>query len=165
MKKLLCVAYSVLLAASLLFSDEVITRTNGTKIVLYDNFTWAPVIEQNGNDVVSAYRKHLRQGISASDEQLKIACEMYAQGWRYSMPNPKSKQASWGNSDGRTTWYNGYWHNETTDAYSVKTPLKTSGGTYAGDNQNQSGTWSNGGSPQKPDVYMYLLSPSGGPAF
>ena len=32
-----------------------------------------------------------------------------------------------------------------------------------GDNQNNAGSWRNGGRPSEPDIYMFLLSDSGGP--
>lgn len=51
------------------------------------------------------------------------------------MPKPKSSQAAWGNFDGRTTWYYGYWYNVETKAYSKETPTKKSNGYYYGDNQ------------------------------
>ena len=79
------------------------------------------------------------------------------------MPNPKSAKAGWGVSDGRTTWWNGYWYNKMTKLYSDTTPIKKNSGLFIGDNQNSSGTWRNGGSPRGPDVYMFLLSDSGGP--
>ena len=79
------------------------------------------------------------------------------------MPIPKSRQAAWENGDGRTTWYNGYWHNIKTNLYSNTTLQKKESGLYLGDNQNSSNTWRNGGSPKKPDIFMFLLSDSGGP--
>jgi hypothetical protein len=105
----------------------------------------------------------LRQGVDATPEQIAVAVEMYNQGWRYTMPRPKSAQAAWGNSNGQTTWYNGYWKNEKTGAYSSGTPRKNEAGEYVGDGRDQSGTWRRGGSPGRPDVYMFLLSRSGGP--
>ena len=32
------------------------------------------------------------------------------------MPQPKSRQAAWGNGDGRTTWFYGFWDNEKPEA-------------------------------------------------
>jgi hypothetical protein len=106
---------------------------------------------------------NLRQGIKATRQEIITALEMFSQGWRYNMPRPKSPQASWGNRDGRTTWFYGWWHNEKTNLYSDKTPQKSGDGIYLGDNQNNSNKWRNGGSPGRPDVYMYLLSKNGGP--
>jgi hypothetical protein len=88
---------------------------------------------------------------------------MLEQGWKYTMPSPKSTKAAWGVSDGRTTWYNGWWHYSISNGYSDSTPKKSASGLYLGDGQNSSNTWKNGGSPRRPDVYMFLLSKSGGP--
>jgi hypothetical protein len=106
----------------------------------------------------------LRQDVNVTESQVKTATEMYEQGWRYTMPNPKSAQARWGNSDRRTTWYSGYWKNEKTSVYSNTTPKKDNFGTYVGDDKDYSGSWSSGGSPGRPDAYMFLLSKSGGPS-
>ena len=88
---------------------------------------------------------------------------MYEQGWTYTMPQPKSPQAAWGVRDGRTTWYNGWWHNSNTGQYSSITPKKAFSGLYMGNAQNNSNTWRNGGTPRRPDIYMFLLSKSDGP--
>jgi hypothetical protein len=113
--------------------------------------------------LTSAYPDYLRQGVNATEAEIAVATEMYEQGWRYTMPSPKSKQASWGNGDGRTTWYYGWWKNETTNQYSDTTPKKDSSGKYVGDNVNSAYSWRRGGAPRRPDVYMFLLSKSGGP--
>jgi hypothetical protein len=105
----------------------------------------------------------LRQGIDATPEQIAVAVEMYNQGWRYTMPEPKSAKAAWGVRDGRTTWYYGWWKNKKTGAYSSITPHKNENGEYIGNGTNDSGSWRRGGSPGRPDVYMFLFSPSGGP--
>jgi hypothetical protein len=113
--------------------------------------------------LTSAYPDYLRQGVNATEAEIAVATEMYEQGWRYTMPSPKSKQASWGNGDGRTTWYYGWWKNETTNQYSDTTPKKDASGKYVGDNVNSAYSWRRGGAPSRPDVYMFLLSKSGGP--
>ena len=87
---------------------------------------------------------------------------MYLQGWRYTMPRPKSSQASWGNSDRRTTWWNGYWFNNKTNKYSRTVPKKQTNGYYYGDSQEDKGYWRNGGSPITPTKIDWLLSTSGG---
>jgi hypothetical protein len=113
--------------------------------------------------LAGAYPDYLRQGVDATETEIATATEMYEQGWRYTMPSPKSKQAAWGNGDGRTTWYVGWWKNEKTNEYSDITPKKDASGKYVGDNVNNSYAWRRGGSPRRPDVYMFLLSKSGGP--
>jgi hypothetical protein len=112
---------------------------------------------------VFSYPDYLRQGVDATESEISVAIEMYEQGWRYTMPTPKSAKAAWGVRDGRTTWYNGWWKNEKTQAYSSTTPHKNSDGNYIGDDINTSNSWRRGGSPGRPDVYMFLLSKSGGP--
>jgi len=64
----------------------------------------------------------LRGDIKASQETIAEALIMQQQGWEYVMPQPKSKQAQWGNSDGRTTWWVGHWKNSKTKHTSSKTP-------------------------------------------
>ena len=55
--------------------------------------------------------EHLRAGIDVDERTLLIANELYEDGWKYIVPKPKP-QASWYNSDGRTTWWYGYWETE-----------------------------------------------------
>jgi hypothetical protein len=104
----------------------------------------------------------LRQGVDATPEQIAMAVAMYNQGWRYTMPTPLSAQAEWGNTDRRTRWNEGGWRNETTGAYSYSTPRKDNEGKYIGDGRNTIRS-ERQGSPGHPDVYMFLLSRSGGP--
>jgi hypothetical protein len=150
------------------FSEEIVTKADGTKVILFDDHTWA--IQNTADikksiDLVKHFKSFLRQGIKASENDYQIACEMYSQGWKYTMPRPKSSQAAWGNNDGRTTWYNGHWYNSKTNLFSETTPQKKDSGLYLGDNQNSSNSWRNGGSPRTPDIYMFLLSESGGPTY
>jgi hypothetical protein len=165
--------FFTLLAIILLFStkgisqDQIASLPNGKKVVLYDDHTWA---YYEGFDYDFGFSKlsdnqipsFLRQGINVQRATLVTAVEMYLQGWRYTMPRPKSTQASWGNSDGRTTWWYGYWYNNQTGRYSNTTPQKKQGGYYKGDSQNQKGMWRNGGSPRYPSKVDWLLSDGGG---
>jgi hypothetical protein len=112
--------------------------------------------------LTSAYPDYLRQGVNATEAEITVATEMYNQGWRYTMPTPISVQAEWGNTDRRTKWNEGGWRNEATGAYSYSTPRKDTEGKYIGDGQNTIRT-ERRGSPGRPDVYMFLLSHSGGP--
>ena len=102
----------------------------------------------------------LRGGIKVDQKTISIALEMQKQGWVYVMPHPKSKQARWGNTDGRTTWWKGYWHNKKTDQYSSATS-KLKDGVYVGDGTGRPG-WRRGGSPGTPTKLQWLLSESGG---
>lgn len=56
----------------------------------------------------------------------------------YVMPRLKSKQARWGNTDGRTTWWVGYWQNEKTKQNSSSTP-KLKDGIYVGNSTGRLG--------------------------
>jgi hypothetical protein len=147
--------------------NRIVNLENGQKIILYPNKTWDYYkgISYDFDFTTLADNKipgFLRQGISVDKNTLHVAVEMYLQGWRYHMPRPKSSQASWGNSDGRTTWWKGYWYNTKTQKYSRSTPVKRSNGYYLGDNQNEKGYWSNGGSPRYPSKIDWLLSDRGG---
>lgn len=102
----------------------------------------------------------LRGGIKVDQDTISIALAMQEQGWAYTMPRPKSKQARWGNTDGRTTWWVGYWYNEKTKKYSSATP-KLKDGVCLGNGKGGSG-WRRGGSPRRPTKLEWLLSKSGG---
>lgn len=147
--------------------DEIVSLSNGRKIVVHPNKTWDyfkglsydfDFTKLNNKQIPS----FLRGGISANKQILVSAVEMYLQGWRYTMPKPKSSQACWGNHDGRTTWWKGYWYNNKTHKYSRRRPEKQSNGYYYGDDQNDKDYWSNGGSPGRPTKIDWLLSSSGG---
>ena len=101
----------------------------------------------------------VRAGGSPTAEETTLAKRIIAAGWEYIMPRPKSNQARWGNKDGRTTWYNGYWVNEDTGRYSSTAPKASD--LFAGDGQDVRG-WRRGGSPRYPDVIEWLCSKSGG---
>ena len=103
----------------------------------------------------------LRGGIETTQVTINKALAIQKDGWVYVMPMPKSPQAAWSNTDGRTTWWNGYWINKTTKQYSSTEPsLKD--GKYVGDGVDVSG-WRRGGSPRsRPSEIEWLLSKSGG---
>ena len=150
-----------------IFPQEIVTTADGKKVILYQNHTWEEKREEIKPEEKNfeIYKKQLRPNSNATEEEIITACEMLSQGWKYTMPIPKSEKASWGVSDGRTTWWNGYWYNGKIKEYSSITPKKNESGIYIGDKQNQANTWRNGGSPSRPNIYMYLLSISGGPSF
>jgi DNA/RNA endonuclease G (NUC1) len=101
----------------------------------------------------------LRDGIEPTASETALALGIKAAGWEYVMPCPKSAQASWGNGDGRTTWYNGYWHNAKSSSYSAAQPGSADG--FKGDGINNQG-WRRGGSPGSPNRIEWLCSASGG---
>jgi hypothetical protein len=51
----------------------------------------------------------LLTSFALSSEQCR---RLLNEGWCYIAPTPKSAQARHGNYDGRTTWWVGYWKNE-----------------------------------------------------
>lgn len=147
--------------------SRIVTLDSGEKVILHADKTWEYFEEVSYDFDFSSLRDDvipdfLRKGISVDKHTLIIAVEMHFQGWQYTMPKPKSSQAYWGNQDGRTTWWNGYWYNSKTRKYSDKTPTKESNEKYYGDAQKKKGYWRNGGSPRRPTKLEWLLSKSGG---
>jgi hypothetical protein len=102
----------------------------------------------------------LRGGIQADNATIQKALEIKKQGWTYIMPKPKSPQAAWGNRDGRTTWWVGYWINEKTSETSSTEPVLTNS-KYIGDSRGSLG-WRRGGTPPPPTKIEWLLSKEGG---
>ena len=100
----------------------------------------------HGYDIIHV-EDGLRGKVSVSKKTYQKALDMRADGWVYIMPQPKSPQASWGNGDGRTTWWFGYWTNEKTGETSSETP-KLRGNRYVGDGEGRD--WRRGGSPGCP---------------
>ena len=145
-------------------AQQIATLPDGTKVVLYDDFSW----QYYGQDITysfdfSTLSPHtlpafLRQGIQVNVSTQTIAVEMYLQGWRYTMPVPKSAQAMWGNSDGRTTWFYGYWYNIVTDHVSSTEPENKENGMYLGDDQDLRNYYRGGGAPRFPTDLEWLLS-------
>jgi len=104
----------------------------------------------------------LRAGQFSCDQStIQAALALKAAGWAYIMPQPKSPEARWGNTDGRTTWWVGYWKNGKTSATSAAQPAKGSDGQLAGDG-NGGRAWRRGGSPRAPTKIEWLCSTSGG---
>ena len=165
-KKITFIIISIFIVSNLIAQD-IITTNDGKQIILNSDHTWEEVTEVEVNKIenLNTYRNKLRPNIKASECDILIACELLSQGWKYIMPIPKSSKAAWGVSDGRTTWWNGYWYNSKTKEYSSIKPIKNNKGIYIGDGNNQANTWRNGGSPLKPDNIMYLLSDNGGPLY
>ncbi len=159
---------AVLLPAAVLAAeDQTVTLPDGNQVILHDDFTWEHFEKQTNVIDTSQIRDNgipafLRRGIRVDRETIAAAVELYSQGWKYTMPRPKSKQAAWGNTDGRTTWWNGYWTNERTSSLSMTDPRRRANGIYYGDAQDLRYTWRNGGSPQMPTKLEWLFSESGG---
>lgn len=118
-----------------------------------------PVSPSSTPSDVSAAKVTLREGITASAAEESLARQLKAAGWEYVMPRPKSPQAAWGNHDGRTTWYSGYWKNSVTKGTSSVQPKEDD--KFKGDGLG-SGGWRKGGSPAAPSRMEWLCSTSGG---
>ena len=109
----------------------------------------------------SAIPQPLRGGIVCDDATIAVASALSNQGWIYIMPRPKSAQAAWGNRDGRTIWWIGYWSNKKTGAKSLKQPTKNPDGAPGGDGLGGP-SWRRGGSPPLPSKIEWLCSQDGG---
>ncbi len=148
--------------------DQIIKLDKGKQIILHDDFTWEYVIPTERQIDLSSIKdnaipQYLRQGIQADKDTIILAIKLYQHGWRYDMPKPKSAQAAWGNSDGRTTWWYGYWYNVNNANLSSQTqPIEKLNGLFYGDNQDRRNYWRNGGSPPFPTKIEWLLSTDGG---
>jgi hypothetical protein len=153
----------ILTQCNIIAQDQIVNLDDGRKVILYSDKTWDYYndisydfdFSKLDNNQIPVF---LRQGINVDKQTLIVAVEHYLQGWVYVMPVPKSKQAYWGNDDGRTTWWAGYWFNNKSNKYSESTPEKHSNNYYYGDDQNYKGTWRNGGSPDYPTKTEWLLS-------
>lgn len=110
----------------------------------------------------TAVHSELRACKCATDKTaLQTALDLKHAGWTYIMPEPKSRQASWGNRDGRTTWFYGYWTNLKNHSTSSLQPVKDAKGEWIGDQKGMA-AWRNGGSPRTPSRVEWLCSDSGG---
>lgn len=101
----------------------------------------------------------VRECPTATPEEVALAKRLISLGWEYRMPRPKSDKAAWGNSDGRTTWWPGYWIQQPSGRTSASVPNEADG--FAGDNAASTG-WRRGGSPGRPSRIQWMCSKSGG---
>lgn len=152
---ILCI---LILSATSIFAETTAITESGEKIVLFKDGTYR---KNNQPKVDSALRSRIEQigsKHSASANDIEEACSLAAQGWCYVLPQPKSRQAAWGNSDGRTTWWYGYWKNNDTNEYSSKKPELGQSGIWIGDGQKLMGYYRRGGSPSYPTKVELMLS-------
>jgi len=113
-------------------------------------------------DTTNSIPPELRSGDFACDKStIQTAIELKHTGWTYIMPEPKSRQAAWGNYDGRTTWWVGYWVNGRSGATSSAQPTSNSSGEMVGDG-NGYRAWRRGGTPSPPTKIEWLCSSYGG---
>ena len=146
----------------------------GKIIILYEDYSWEFGNSSQNNQYSASLRPISSLESSSSENGLRSdieviiddktknkALQMKRQGWKYIMPRPKSKDADWTITDGRTTWYNGFWNNENTQKRSLKEPKLSKTGDYIGDEKGVE-EWRKGGRPRNPTFIEYLLSESGG---
>ena len=158
----------LILLANFAFPDDLVVKDDsGNLYVLHDDLTWETIDSINYDFDFSSIKEDtipifLRGGIFCKRELLIVATEMYLQGWKYTMPYPKSNQAAWGNYDGRTTWWYGYWYNWITKKYSSETPIKKLNGKYFGNEVDLTDVYHYGGCPRFPNELEWLLSEEGG---
>lgn len=167
MKRTILNVLLIILCLNVCAQNKIISLPSGEKVILYSDKTWDYYKETKSDFDYSSLKENvipsfLRQGIKVNVQTLKEAVAIYKQGWRYTMPEPKSRQACWGNYDGRTTWWYGYWYNIKTKKYSKDDLHKQLNGEYKGDNQQMKGYYRRGGSPSAPTKIQWLLSSSGG---
>ncbi|MCH4895855.1 hypothetical protein E0494_03990 [Marinilabiliaceae bacterium JC040] len=167
MRKILLGLLCCMLYYNISAQDQIIKLPSGKKVVLYSDKTWDYFKTSRVSYDISKIKDNeipsfLNQGIIVKASIIKEAILLYYQGWRYQMPIPKSRQACWGNCDGRTTWWYGYWYNIKNNSFSRSKPKQRANGLYIGDDQNQKGYYRKGGSPSKPTKLHLLLSFSDG---
>jgi hypothetical protein len=113
-------------------------------------------------DTTNSIPKELRAAkVTCDKATIDVALELKRAGWTYIMPEPKSPQAAWGNRDGRTTWWLGYWVNKNSDSTSATQPARDANGKLSGDGKG-SRSWRRGGSPPPPTKVEWLCSDFGG---
>ena len=140
------------------FAETAATTESGEKVILFPDGTYRKNIQPKIDDKLQLRIKQIGNKHSASDNDSNEAYSLASQGWRYVLPQPKSNQAAWGNSDGRTTWWYGYWENIETNEYSSKKPQFGQSGIWVGDGQNQKGYYRRGGSPTYPSKVELILN-------
>ena len=106
----------------------------------------APLNAQTTNSIPSQLRKG---NFECDQPTIQAALELKVAGWTYVMPEPKSSEAAWGNSDKRTTWWIGYWTNRVTKTI-TSAPPKPGDKSRRGGDGNGARQWRSGGSPQPP---------------
>jgi hypothetical protein len=111
-----------------------------------------------GASGVAGELRAVEGGRQAPAADIAASKALVAAGWRYVMPEPKSKAAKWGNKDTRTTWWPGYWKSAS-GATSVAQPTAADG--FKGDGAAKP-AWRDGGSPGTPTWVEWLCSESGG---
>ena len=118
--------------------------------------------DDGGTQAVQQKPGEVREGSFSCDQvTAQTALELVHAGWTFIMPEPKSPQAAWGNGDGRTTWWVGYWINAKDNSRSLTQPTKAANGNWVGDGRGGP-IWRRGGTPFAPTKIEWLCSKYGG---
>lgn len=147
----------VLYGASVFAETRAVTES-GDKVILFEDGTYRKDNLSKVDNELKSRIKQIGNQCSASEDDIEEAYLLAVQGWRYTLPQPKSRQAAWGNPDGRTTWWYGYWENIDTNMYSSKKPKLGQSRIFIGDGQKLKGYYRNGGSPSYPTKIETILS-------
>ncbi len=103
-------------------------------------------------------------GRTAPAADVTTATALHAAGWMYVMPMPKSKTASWENTNATSTFFIGYWKHMPSGKTSQTAPVDGKdviGGESAFDEKDKL-RWKKGGAPAAPSFVEWLCSSEGG---
>ena len=158
MKKLIFTGAIFLLLISTTFAQTTAVTESGDEVILFKDGTYRKNSTPKIDNDLKLRIEQIGNECSANKKDIEQAYLLAVQGWRYSLPQPKSNQAAWGNTDGRTTWFYGYWKNTNTKEYSSTMPQLGKSGVWVGDKQNNKGYYRKGGSPRYPTKTERILS-------
>ena len=139
-------------------AQTIAVTPSGDTVYLYNDGSYQKKERPKEDVRLKSAVESLGKKHAASSREVEEAFSLASQGWRYTLPRPKSPQAAWGNGDGRTTWWYGYWKNSQTGKYSSTKPKPTKAGAWVGDDQNLAGYYRRGGSPTFPTKVERILS-------
>ena len=148
----------LILSGTSVFAQTTAVTESGDKVLLFKDGTYRKNNQTKVDNELRSRIKQIGTQYSANENDIEEACLLAVQGWRYALPQPKSRQAAWGNPDGRTTWWYGYWENINTNEYSSRKPKLGQAGIWIGDRQNLKGYYRRGGSPGYPTKVETILS-------
>ena len=101
---------------------------------------------------------------TAPAADIATATALHAAGWSYVMPMPKSKTASWENTNAKSTFWIGHWKHAPSGKTSQTAPADGNdivGGESALDEKGKV-RWKDGGAPAAPSFVEWLCSSEGG---
>ena len=116
----------------------------------------APKSSESASTASADVPKPLGFEAGAPEAERRLADALKQAGWAYEFPQPKSKTAKWGNFNGATTWWPGYWVNAKSGATSASQPAASD--SFKGDGLPKP-AWRKGGSPKEPSWVEWLCVP------